>query len=41
MIAQVPSDAKIIPGHGPVSHLDDVRAYLTMLKGTREAVAKH
>jgi len=36
----VPPDVKIIPGHGPVSNLDDVRAYLTMLKGTRDAVEK-
>jgi cyclase len=40
VIAQVPADVKIIPGHGPVSSLDDVRAYLTMLKATRDAVAK-
>jgi cyclase len=40
VIAQVPADVKIIPGHGPVSSLDDVRAYLTMLKETREVVAK-
>jgi glyoxylase-like metal-dependent hydrolase (beta-lactamase superfamily II) len=38
-IAQLPTDVKIIPGHGPVSNLDDVRAYLAMLKATREAVA--
>jgi cyclase len=38
VIAQVPPDVKIIPGHGPVSNLDDVRTYLTMLKGTRDAV---
>ena len=40
VIAQVPADVKIIPGHGPVSNLDDVRAYLTMLKATRDVVAK-
>jgi glyoxylase-like metal-dependent hydrolase (beta-lactamase superfamily II) len=40
VIAQVPPDVKIIPGHGPVSNLDDVRAYLTMLKATRDAVEK-
>jgi|SRR3974390_2543884 len=39
VIAQVPPDVKIIPGHGPVSNVDDVRAYLAMLKGTRAAVA--
>ena len=37
-IAQLPSDVKIIPGHGPVSNLDDVRAYVKMLKETRAAV---
>lgn len=40
VIAQVPPDVKIIPGHGPVSNLDDVRAYLTMLKATRDVVAQ-
>jgi cyclase len=40
VIAQVPADVKIIPGHGPISSVADVRAYLDMLKGTREAVAK-
>lgn len=38
--AQLPPDVKIIPGHGPVSSLDDLRAYLTMLKATRDVVAK-
>jgi cyclase len=37
-IAQLPADVKIIPGHGPVSNLNDVRAYVTMLKETRAAV---
>ena len=40
VIAQVPADVKIIPGHGPVSTLEDVRAYLTMLKATRDVVAQ-
>src|SRR3954466_554466 len=40
VIAQVPADVKIIPGHGPVSSIDDVKAYLTMLKATRGVVAK-
>ena len=39
VIAQVPADVKIIPGHGPISSLDDMRAYLAMLKATREVVA--
>lgn len=40
VIAQVPADVKIIPGHGPVSDLDDMRAYVIMLKNTRDAVAQ-
>jgi cyclase len=39
VIKQVPADVKIIPGHGPISNATDVRAYLEMLKGTREAMA--
>jgi len=37
-IAQLPPDVKVIPGHGPVSNLDDVRAYVKMLKETRAVV---
>jgi cyclase len=37
-IAQLPADVKVIPGHGPVSNLDDVRAYVKMLKETRAVV---
>ncbi len=40
VLAQVPADVKVIPGHGPVSNLEDVRAYIKMLKETREAVEK-
>jgi glyoxylase-like metal-dependent hydrolase (beta-lactamase superfamily II) len=40
VLGQVPADVKIIPGHGPISNVTDVRAYLDMLKATREAVAK-
>jgi cyclase len=39
VIAQLPPDVKVIPGHGPVSSLDDMRAYATMLKATRDVVA--
>ena len=35
----LPADVKVIPGHGPVSTLDDVRKYVAMLKETRAAVA--
>jgi cyclase len=37
-IAQLPADVKVIPGHGGVSNLDDVHAYVKMLKETRAAV---
>ncbi len=40
VITQVPVDVKIIPGHGPISSVTDVRAYVEMLKGTRDVVAK-
>lgn len=40
VIAQVPPDVKIIPGHGAVSTVDDVKAYLVMLKDTRDVVEK-
>jgi cyclase len=40
VMAAVPPDVKIIPGHGAVSNLDDLKAYAAMLKGTREAVAQ-
>jgi glyoxylase-like metal-dependent hydrolase (beta-lactamase superfamily II) len=36
----VPSDAKIIPGHGPISSPTDVRKFIDMLKETRALVAK-
>jgi cyclase len=39
VIAQVPADEKVIPGHGQLSSLDDLRAYLAMLKETRAAVS--
>jgi glyoxylase-like metal-dependent hydrolase (beta-lactamase superfamily II) len=40
VIAQLPPDVKVIPGHGPISSLDDMRAYATMLKATRDVVAQ-
>jgi glyoxylase-like metal-dependent hydrolase (beta-lactamase superfamily II) len=39
-VAQLPADVKVIPGHGAVSTLDDVRAYVKMLKETRDVVQK-
>ena len=40
VIPQLPADVKVIPGHGALSNLDDVRAYLQMLKDTTAAVQK-
>jgi cyclase len=40
VISQLPPDVKVIPGHGPLSTLDDVRVYLALLKETRDAVQK-
>jgi cyclase len=37
---QLPPDVKVIPGHGALSNLDDVRAYVKMLKETSAAVQK-
>jgi cyclase len=36
--AQLPADVKVIPGHGALSNLDDVRAYTKMLKETPAVV---
>jgi cyclase len=37
-IEKLPADVKVIPGHGNVSTLEDVHAYIQMLKDTRAAV---
>jgi glyoxylase-like metal-dependent hydrolase (beta-lactamase superfamily II) len=39
-IAQLPADVKVIPGHGALSNLDDVRAYIKMLRETTAVVQK-
>ena len=36
--AQLPADVKVIPGHGDLSNLDDVRAFVKMLKETSAVV---
>jgi glyoxylase-like metal-dependent hydrolase (beta-lactamase superfamily II) len=38
VIPQLPADVKVIPGHGQLSDLNDVRNYLTMLKETTAIV---
>jgi cyclase len=37
---ELPADVKVIPGHGALSNLDDVRAFVKMLKETSAAVQK-
>ncbi|MBI3847030.1 MAG: MBL fold metallo-hydrolase [Planctomycetes bacterium] len=39
-IAQLPADVKVIPGHGAISNLDDVRTFIQMLKDTSAVVQK-
>jgi cyclase len=38
--AQLPPDVKVIPGHGALSNLDDVRSFTKMLKETSAVVQK-
>jgi len=40
VIPKLPADVKVIPGHGPVSNLDDVRKFVAMIKETWAVVAK-
>jgi len=40
IVPELPPDVKVIPGHGPISNLDDVRRYVTMLKDTKAVVEK-
>ena len=37
VIAQMPADVKVIPGHGPASNLEDMRAFVKMRKEARAA----
>lgn len=39
-MAQLPADVKVIPGHGALSTLTDVRDYVKLLKETRAVVEK-
>src|SRR5271157_5389730 len=38
--AMLPADVKVIPGHGALSNLDDVREFVKMLKETSAAVQR-
>src|SRR5208337_3126264 len=38
--AMLPADVKVIPGHGEISNLDDVRAFARMLRETTAVIEK-
>ncbi|HEU4714452.1 MAG TPA: MBL fold metallo-hydrolase [Pyrinomonadaceae bacterium] len=40
LVAKIPADAKLIPGHGAISTLDDLKAYHRMLVATTDIVRK-
>jgi len=40
IIARVPADSKIIPGHGPLSTIDDLKLYRRMLTETTALIRK-
>jgi cyclase len=40
VLGQIPADAKIIPGHGPLSTVEDLKAYHRMLQETVDVVRK-
>ncbi len=40
VLARIPADAKVIPGHGPVSTVENLKTYHRMLMETTDAVRK-
>jgi cyclase len=38
LIGKIPADAKLIPGHGPISTLEDLKSYHRMLQQTTDIV---
>ena len=40
IIPKIPAGAKLIPGHGPISSIDDLKAYHRMLLETTEVIRK-
>jgi glyoxylase-like metal-dependent hydrolase (beta-lactamase superfamily II) len=38
VLAEVPADVKLIPGHGPVTGVEELKAYVAMLKDTAALV---
>ena len=39
VLAKLPADAKVIPGHGELASIDDLRGYVRLLKDTSALVA--
>ena len=39
LLKQIPADAKLIPGHGPVSTVDDLKTYFQTLVDTSKIVS--
>ena len=40
VLAQIPADAKVIPGHGPLSDVEGLKTYHRMLVATTAIVQK-
>jgi len=40
VVPKLPADVKVIPGHGEIANLDDVRTYTKMLIDTRAVVER-
>jgi cyclase len=40
VLATLPADVKVVPGHGQISNLEELREYVRMLKDTSAVVAK-
>ena len=40
VVAEFPADAKVIPGHGDLATMDDLKSYITMLKETVAAAER-
>lgn len=40
VISKLPADVKVIPGHGPISNVDDMKKFVAMLKDTRATIEK-
>ena len=41
IIGKIPEGAKLIPGHGPISTIDDLKSYHRMLQQTTDVIQRH